>query len=141
MVEIVGSGLVLMVLGALMVLIAGWGMLRLPDLYLRTSASTKAATLGLGSVLIGLTLIAGDWGVTGRVVVILLFVLLTVPIAAHALGQAAYFSGVPLWRETVVDELNRQPRVGAKPRISTTLAAHAETVPANTATRGGKNPR
>lgn len=104
-----GLAAVLMLAGALLVLLAGLGIVRFPDLYLRMSATTKAAALGLSLVLIGVALMAGTWGVSLRVLAILLFILLTAPIAGHAIGQAAYFSGVPLWKGTVVDELDRQP--------------------------------
>lgn len=101
-------GLVLAALGALLVFISGLGMLRLPDVYLRMSATTKSATLGAGLLLIGLALIDGGWGVAGRVLAIALFLLLTAPIAAQAIGQAAYFAGVPLWAGTGTDELGRR---------------------------------
>lgn len=102
-------GLILMVVGALLILIAGVGILRLPDLYMRMSATTKAATLGLGMMLIGLAIMDGSLAVAGRAALTIIFLLLTAPIAAHAIGQAAYFSGVPLWQGTVLEELKRQP--------------------------------
>jgi multicomponent Na+:H+ antiporter subunit G len=40
-------------LGAFFILVAGLGLVRMPDVFLRMSASTKAATLGVGSTLLG----------------------------------------------------------------------------------------
>jgi multicomponent Na+:H+ antiporter subunit G len=34
-----------------------------------------------------------------------MFFLLTAPVAAHMIGRAAYFVGVPLWSGTITDEL------------------------------------
>jgi multicomponent Na+:H+ antiporter subunit G len=98
----------MMTLGSVLVLVAGVGLLRLPDLYMRMSATTKAATLGLGLILIGVAMVQGTWAVTWRVAATILFLALTAPIAAHAIGQAAYFAGVPLWHGTRVDELGRR---------------------------------
>lgn len=106
-------GAILMVLGALLILISGIGILRLPDLYMRMSATAKAATLGLGVMLVGLAVLDGTLAVTGRVALTIIFLLLTAPVAAYAIGQAAYFSGLPLSQETQFDELNQQPKLTA----------------------------
>jgi multicomponent Na+:H+ antiporter subunit G len=118
MVELEWVGLVLMSVGALLVFISGIGMLRLPDLYMRMSATTKSATLGLGLLLVGIAIVQGSWLVTGRVLLTLLFLMLTAPIAAQAIGQAAYLAGVPLWRGTIADELNGQTSGLARVRIA-----------------------
>lgn len=112
MVDVIGLALV--VLGALLVFISGVGILRLQDVYLRMSATAKSATLGAGLLLIGLALIYGGWGMAARVLAIVLFLLLTAPIGAQAIGQAAYFSGVPFWEGTGADELDAQPAPEAK---------------------------
>jgi multicomponent Na+:H+ antiporter subunit G len=93
-------------LGAIFLLIAGIGVLRLPDVYCRASAATKAATLGLGLILIGVAFHFGSLAVTTRVIATIAFVLLTSPISAHVICRAAYHTGVPLTKETVLDELS-----------------------------------
>lgn len=70
-------------------LIAGLGILNLPDLLNRMHASTKAGTLGSILTLAAAAVFFGDGGVTVRVVAIVLFLLLTAPIAAHMIGRAA----------------------------------------------------
>jgi multicomponent Na+:H+ antiporter subunit G len=94
--------------GAVFMLVASLGVLRMPDLFLRMSASTKAATLGTGSMLIGVALHFGDIGVTTRALATIVFLLLTAPVAAHMLGRAGYFTGVELCDDTVIDELHGQ---------------------------------
>lgn len=95
---------VLVILGAALVLLAGLGLLRLPDLYTRMYASTKPATLGVATIVSALALDAGDLGIGIRALLIVLFFLLTAPVAAHRLGHAAYRAGVPRWG-TTRDEL------------------------------------
>lgn len=96
---------VLLVLGALFMLLAGVGLVRLPDLYLRMSATSKAATLGASLVLLGAAAHFGTAAVAGRAVVIVAFLFLTAPVAAHTIGRAGHRRRSPLWEGTMVDEL------------------------------------
>jgi len=95
----------LLVSGALFMLLAAVGLVRLPDLYLRMSATSKAATLGASLVLLGAALDFGTAAAAGKAFVIVAFLLLTAPAAAHAIGRAGYRRGSPLWEGTVADEL------------------------------------
>lgn len=103
MIEIITSILVLA--GALFSLAAAVGVVRLPDVLVRMHASTKAGTLGCGLILVAVAVHFGDTSVIGLCVLAIVFLLLTAPIAAHMIGRAAYRTGVPLWSETVIDEL------------------------------------
>ncbi len=96
----------LLLLGAGFVLTASLGLLRLPDFYLRMSATTKAATLGLGLIMLATAVYYWDIAVTSRAIATILFLFLTAPVAAHRLARAAYFDGEPLTAETAVDELS-----------------------------------
>jgi multicomponent Na+:H+ antiporter subunit G len=96
---------VLLVVGSLFMLLAGLGLLRLPDLFMRLQAATKASTLGVGCLLLGAALHFQDLGVTTRAVLIIGFFFLTAPVGAHMIARAAYAVGVPLWEGTLVDEL------------------------------------
>ena len=98
------------VIGTAFLLLAAIGILRMPDLYCRASATTKAATLGVGCVLVATALYFGDAQVTTRVLAISAFLLLTTPVAAHMIARAAYRSRVPLWQGTVHDELELSRR-------------------------------
>ncbi len=96
---------ILLLTGAIFMFLAGIGILRMPDVYTRMSATTKAATLGVGCTLLAAAVYFGELGVTSRALATLAFLLLTAPVAAHMIGRAAYFGGVELSPGTVVDEL------------------------------------
>jgi len=91
--------------GALSILFASIGILRMPDFYLRLSVTVKASTLGVGLLLICAAIMFPDTSVTTKAIAIIFFLIITAPIAAHMIGRAAYFTGTPLWKGTVVDEL------------------------------------
>ncbi|MGY5849127.1 monovalent cation/H(+) antiporter subunit G [Salegentibacter sp. F14] len=96
---------ILITLGTLFILLAAVGMVRMPDTYLRISVTTKAATLGVGLLLVSSAIYFNDTSVTSRALVIILFVLLTAPVSAHLIGRASYFMGVKLWNKSVMDDL------------------------------------
>jgi len=101
---------VLLVLGAFFMLLAGLGVLRLPDLFMRLQAATKASTLGVGCLLVGAALHFQDLAVTTRAVLVIAFFCLTAPVGAHMIARAAYAVGVPLWEGTITDELREARR-------------------------------
>jgi multicomponent Na+:H+ antiporter subunit G len=103
MIEII-SGIIIL-LGSFFILISAIGIIRMPDLFTRMSATTKASTLGVGLVLLGTALFWQDIGISSRSIIIIIFLFLTAPVAAHIIGRAAYFDKVPLWNKTKVDEL------------------------------------
>lgn len=107
MTMIVGQYVVasLLLVGAITMLIASIGIIRMPDFFLRMSGASKAATLGVGSMALAAILYFGEAGVTARAVAIVVFALLTTPIASHMMGRAAYNAGTPLWESTAVDEM------------------------------------
>ena len=90
--------------GAAFALLAAIGVLRMPDVFTRMQASTKASTLGLGCLLLGAAVQFGDVADFIRVLSIGAFLLLTTPVAAHVIARAAYLADVPLWDGTVLDE-------------------------------------
>lgn len=91
--------------GTFFALVAALGVVRMPDIYMRLSAASKASTLGASCILAAVALYFASTAVTGKVVAIIAFTLLTAPVAAHMLGRAAYFSGEPLWDKSTIDEL------------------------------------
>jgi multicomponent Na+:H+ antiporter subunit G len=106
MTEIIVIGLTS--LGALFIFLAAIGVVRMPDLYLRISVTTKAATLGIGLVLIAAAIYFNDLSITTRVSAIILFMLLTAPVGAHMIGRASYFTGVKMWGKSRFDDLKGQ---------------------------------
>lgn len=91
--------------GTFFALVAAVGVFRMPDIYMRLSAASKATTLGIIFILSAVALFFDNVAVTGKALAIIAFTLLTAPVAAHMLGRAAYFSGEPLWKSSVRDEL------------------------------------
>jgi CPA2 family monovalent cation:H+ antiporter-2 len=96
----------LLVIGASFALLAGAGVVRMPDLFTRMQAATKASTLGIGSIVLAVAIHFGELGITTRALTVIIFVFLTAPVAAHMIARAAYFVGVPLWERTIIDELH-----------------------------------
>ena len=94
----VAAGMLLLLAG-LFALIAALGLLRMPDLMLRMHATTKAGTLACGLSMLAAALVFGDLAVAVRAAGVVVFLLLTAPVAAHMIGRAALRTGVPtrLW--------------------------------------------
>ncbi len=102
MIEIISA--IVIILGVLFVVIGAVGLLRLPDFYIRISAITKAATVGVACIMIGVALNYNEISIAIKAFAVVLFLLITSPIAAHIIGRAAYDGGVPLWKKTEVNE-------------------------------------
>lgn len=99
---------VLIVLGAGFTLVAAIGLIRLPDVYSRMHAASKAGTLGSGAMMIAMAIHAEDAGVASRALAGFVFFLLTAPISAHLLAKAAYAVGYRLWDKSVLDEMGAE---------------------------------
>lgn len=106
---------VVWLVGAAFALLAAVGVLRMPDVFTRMQASTKASTLGLGCLLIGTALQLGDFGSLIRAASIGAFALLTTPVAGHVIARASYLADVPLWKGTVLDERRQDAERQAGP--------------------------
>ncbi len=95
------------VFGVIFTLVTAVGLIRLPDIYTRTHAASKSATLGVMFILIGVFL--HFWLIEGhlnsRILLGIIFLFITGPIGGHVIGRASYLSGVKLWDKSVVDEL------------------------------------
>ncbi|WP_246476528.1 Na+/H+ antiporter subunit G [Salicibibacter cibi] len=98
---------ILLIVGVIMILISAFGLMRLPDVYTRSHGATKSATLGvlctLAGVFIHFGLVEGFFSV--RLLLGIVFVFLTAPVVGHVCCRAAYRSGVPLYEESVQDDL------------------------------------
>ncbi len=89
-----------MLLGSALTVLAGIGIVRLPDVFIRMHAATKVGTLGTGLIMVGVALHFADTAVTIRGVLTMLFLLLTAPIGAHMIGRAALRTGIEPWKAT-----------------------------------------
>jgi len=100
-VQLLGAALTL--LGSAFLFLGALGIVRMPDIYNRMQAGTKATTLGNILTLIGLGLLMP--GLLPKIILIVLFVLITNPLSSHALARAAHRNGVPLASGSVYDAL------------------------------------
>lgn len=75
-------------LAMLVLLVAAVGILRLPDALARQHAATKAGTLAVSLLAAGLALVAGESAWTWRLLVLVMILLMTLPLASHALARA-----------------------------------------------------
>lgn len=90
-------GLLLVIIGLVFIIIGSIGIVRLPDFFTRTHAASKVDTVGVTIVAIGVACIEGLTLSGLKVLLVALFVMLTNPVAAHALARAAIRSGVKPW--------------------------------------------
>jgi multicomponent Na+:H+ antiporter subunit G len=96
---------VFVVLGALLSLVAGVGILRFPDALARLHAGTKPQVLGLICIVIAVALASRSWAAVLLLIPVVLFQLLTQPVAAHMIGRAGYRTKNLRTDLLVVDEL------------------------------------
>jgi len=103
-------GYLLIVIGIAFDLLGCLGLIRLPDIYNRLQAATKCVTFGTCSILVGVAVrVLANISMANEAIVIkavlcAIFVLLTSPVAAHALARGSHISGVKLWDKSVVDK-------------------------------------
>lgn len=88
---------VFMVGGLFFLMISSLGLLRLPDFYSRNHAVGKSETLGSMLLLAGLAIYNGVEVNSAKLIVILLFIAMANPTAAHILANTAYISGLQPW--------------------------------------------
>jgi monovalent cation/proton antiporter MnhG/PhaG subunit len=91
--------------GASVVALAALGVARLPDPFSRMHAAAKAGVAGAGLLLLGAGLAFGTMAAMLTVLATVMFLVLTAPLASHALGRAAYVAGAPLGAASVADAL------------------------------------
>ncbi|MFN7102168.1 MAG: monovalent cation/H(+) antiporter subunit G [Pseudorhizobium sp.] len=121
--------------GVAFLCIAALGVIRLPDPFQRMHAATKAGTLGAGLVIIGSVIAHGAVDATIMGIFTVVFLLLTVPVAGHLLGRAAYVSGARLALS------GDDALAGVLPRAGQSLGERgAWTVPAMDEPKTGKAP-
>ncbi|PJI93744.1 monovalent cation/H(+) antiporter subunit G [Luteimicrobium subarcticum] len=101
--DVVAAALILS--GAFLALAAGVGIVRFPDLLARMHAATKPQVLGLVLVLLGVALRVRVWAAVGMLLLVVVFQLLTAPVAAHMVGRSGLRTGKVPPGSLVVDDL------------------------------------
>ncbi len=102
------AGAVLSLIGSFFILFAAIGLLRMPDIFTRIQAGTKASTLGSMLTLLGVGLVHPDWLM--KLILLIVFIMISNPVSSHVLGRAAHFSGIPLSDKTDIDVLKEDRR-------------------------------
>ena len=74
------------------------GLLRFPDIYTRLHALTKADNVGLGFLVLGLSIQAEHWHTVVKLVLIWLLVLLASSTSCHLVARRALQKGIRPWR-------------------------------------------
>lgn len=97
------TGSVIALIGSVFLFLGALGVLRMPDLYNRMQAGTKATTLGSILSLLGIGIYHPDW--LPQMIMLILFIAVTNPLSSHALARAAHFAGIPLTKSSVHDQL------------------------------------
>jgi multicomponent Na+:H+ antiporter subunit G len=95
------------IVGSFFIFVSSIGILRLRDVYSRTHAGGKSSTLGVMSIMTGVVLFF--WITEGNfnlnIMLTIIFVFMTAPLAALAVNRSAYRTNVPMTDETSIDEL------------------------------------
>ena len=94
-------GIAVTSIGVIFLFLGGLGILRMPDVYNRMQAGTKATTLGAVGTIIGVGLMHPEWFF--KTSIIALFILLSNPISSHALARGSYKIGIKLWQKKKID--------------------------------------
>lgn len=99
------AGGIMIAVGVGLIVTAGIGLLRFPDVYTRGNAATKAAGLGVALVLLGVAFLFNTPEAWLKMTIAIVTQFATAPVAGHVIGRAAYRSGAPLWEGTHIDDL------------------------------------
>lgn len=118
---------VAVMLGAMLGLLSAVGIVRMPDVYIRLSVASKASSLGIALLMLGVVAHFDDMAVSIRALLVVVFLFLTAPVAAHVIGRAAYIAGAPLAAGSEPDDLAGRYDV-ATGRLAGLEAAHATEV-------------
>ncbi|MEX0966946.1 MAG: monovalent cation/H(+) antiporter subunit G [Bacteroidia bacterium] len=106
--------LVFVYAGVFLMFVASLGLFRLPDVYTRMSAVTKAVTFKVGLILIGACIFFNTVPIIIKAILIILFLLLTTPVSSHLMAREAYLHKLPLWKKTLTDEFAKYLRTKKK---------------------------
>ncbi len=93
----------LVILGVTIMTIGVYGVFRMPDLYTRLHAASKSVFLGTISLVLA-SVVTGETAIVARVLLIGALLLLTTPVASHAIGRGAYLEGEQMETPGALDE-------------------------------------
>ena len=99
------AGAIITLIGSVFLFLGALGLLRMPDIFNRMQAGTKATTMGTILFLTGIALGHFESMGAGKIVILILFIIFTNPLSSHALARAAHHIGIPLAKKTVKNDL------------------------------------
>ncbi len=111
----------LLLFGTLLLLVAAIGILRMPDLFMRMQAATKGAALSTSLIFLSALIYFLNTPVIARVLAAIVFIYLTLPIAAHLLSRSAYLTGIQIWQGTktgLPDPYEEEPEMITTDRVA-----------------------
>jgi multicomponent Na+:H+ antiporter subunit G len=88
----------LIFLGLVFIFFGTLGIIRFPDIYTRLQTSSKCDAAGAVALLVGLMVREGLDSLSLRILIILVFMLLSNPVASHAIARSAAIRGIKPWR-------------------------------------------
>ena len=94
-------GLAFILLGSIFLFLGALGIYRMPDLYNRLQAGTKASTLGAMSLVFGVGLLQPFWLI--KLIIIIIFIGFANPLSSHALARASYRAGIKPYFKKEID--------------------------------------
>ncbi len=97
------TGAIITLIGSIFLLLGAIGLVRMPDVFNRIQAGTKASTLGTILSLIGLGFIFPSW--FGKLTILVVFVMITNPVSSHVIARAGHYIKIKLSEKTVTDKL------------------------------------
>ena len=95
----IGLIMLFVLLGLFFTFVSMTGVIRLPDVYSRAHTASQADTLGAGFALAAVALVIGWEGAGFKSLILLFFIFVTNPTAAHAIARAAFEEGIVPWTE------------------------------------------
>ena len=122
-IEIIGA--VVTLIGSMFLFLGALGLVRMPDVYNRIQTGTKATTLGAMLSLVGIGIMHLDW--YGKIIVLIVFVLVSNPISSHVLAGAAHHIGIPLSKRSVIDKMSKKSGLTIKKESVSTETSSEET--------------
>lgn len=100
MLDVIGE--IFLLIGGGFLFLAALGLLRMPDVFNRIQAGTKAATLGALSLILGVAVQNPGWW--PKLLILALFVMITSPVGSSTIARAALMAGIRPWRRVARKE-------------------------------------
>lgn len=112
----------LTLVGLSVLTISVYGIVRMPDIYTRLHAASKAGLMGVLPILIAATL-GTEPPAMPKAILIGAFLILTTPVVAHEIGRAAYLERQRMMTPGSVDESGTALQRGADTRAGSSTEA------------------